>query len=143
MEIEQASGAAPGAQRQKKDPATIRAMSKDEIMKTLQTDISRVGSLPLESIDKKAALVSFLDSITIAQFKGMLENHYAVKISDEYLFRESTTLVKLVEVVKLGYAPDDGDDAPKNSGTDHPLPGQATGCAGALGCPPGVVCVIQ
>lgn len=141
MEIEQASGAAPVAQRPKKDPATIRAMSKDDIMKSLQTDISRVGSLPVESIEKKAALVSFLDSITIAQFKGMLENHYAVKLSDEYLFRETTTLVKLVEVVKLGYAPDDGEDVPP--GLDHHPPGQPTGCAGALGCPPGVVCVIQ
>ena len=134
------------------DALTIRAMSKDHIMKMLVTDVGRVANMNVNTVDTKASLIHMLDSLSITQFKGMLENNYAVKLSDEYLFRESTTIVKLVEVVKLGYAPDDtvGADGanvapgtmPSNHGTT-PVPGQAKGLAGALGCPPGVVCVIM
>lgn len=131
------------------DALAIRAMSKDNIMKMLVTDVSRVANMDVNMVDKKASLVHMLDSLSITQFKGMLENNYAVKLSDEYLFRETTTITKLVEVVKLGYAPDDADGtnsaaattAGNNSTT--PVPGQARGLAGALGCPPGVVCVIM
>jgi hypothetical protein len=84
-----------------------------------------------------------LDSLTISQFKGMLEANYHVRLSDEYLFRESTTVTKLVDVVQMGYAPDDtGGDA----GMVAPVAattGTAGGLAGALGCPPGVCCVIM
>jgi hypothetical protein len=86
-----------------------------------------------------------LDSLSLSQFKGMLENSYSVDISDEYLFRESTTLLKLVEVVKLGYAPDDeANTTPATSASNGAIstPGQAKGIAGVLGCPPGVVCTI-
>jgi hypothetical protein len=130
---------------------TIRAMSKEEILGKLASDAARAASIPLDSIDKKATLVTMMDSITLSQFKGLLESHYAVKISDEYLFRESTSLTKLVEVVKLGYAPDDdadananagGTGAPSSSGPSSSPAGTAGGCAGALGCPPGVVCTI-
>lgn len=133
------------------DVESIRAMSKEVILGKLASDAARAASIPLDSIDKKAALVTMMDSITLSQFKGLLESHYAVKISDEYLFRESTTLTKLAEVVKLGYAPDDDADANANAdGSGAPLsnapsssaPGTAGGCAGALGCPPGVVCTI-
>ncbi len=133
----------------------IRAMSKEAIIGKLASDAARAASIPPDSIDKKAALVTMMDSITLSQFKGLLETHYAVKISDEYLFRESTTLTKLVEVVKLGYAPDDeadadtntnanagGSGAPPSNGPSSSPAGTAGGCAGALGCPPGVVCTI-
>jgi hypothetical protein len=131
------------------DAEKIRAMTKEEILGKLTSDAARAASIPPDSIDKKAALVTMMDSITLSQFKGLLESHYAVKISDEYLFRESTTLTKLVEVVKLGYAPDDdadanagGSGAPLSSGPSSSPAGTAGGCAGALGCPPGVVCTI-
>jgi hypothetical protein len=129
--------------RPKKDAATIRGMSKNEILESLTTDISMLGGLPLDSIDKKAPLVTMLDSLTISQFKGMLEAYYHVQLSDEYLFRESTTVTKLVDVVQMGHAPDDagGDEAivaPSAVATT----GTAGGLAGALGCPPGVCCVI-
>jgi hypothetical protein len=90
-----------------------------------------------------------LDSLTISQFKGLLESHYAVKLSDEYLFRESTTVMKLSDIVKLGYAPDDTSTAGHGVGAGNATPRQSSaqvgaskGLAGALGCPPGVVCVI-
>ena len=124
----------------KKDAATIRAMTKEDILESLVTDITRVGSIPKADVDTKVPLVTMLDSLTISQFKGLLENNYHIRISDEYLFRESTTVTKLVEVVKLGHAPDDGDG--ENAAAMAAGPGNAGGLAGCLGCPPGVVCVI-
>jgi acyl carrier protein len=117
----------------------LRAMDKTQIVVKLSNDVAKLGSVPAESIDVNASLVSILDSLTISQFKGLLEAEYAVKISDEYLFRENTTLSKLVEVVKQGHALDDGEgDAPAAAMT----PSNTGGLSGALGCPPGVVCCI-
>lgn len=115
-------------------------MDSKDILAKLSSDVAKIGSMPPDAIGPNVALVTILDSLSISQFKGLLEAEYAVKISDEYLFREKTTLNKLVEVVKLGYAPDDGDgDAPVAA---PPSTGTASGLAGALGCPPGVVCCV-
>jgi acyl-CoA synthetase (AMP-forming)/AMP-acid ligase II len=133
--------APPAQPMSAKDSAKIRELSKEEILAKLITDMSRMGSIPEESIEKNTSIASMLDSLTVSQFKGLLENRYATKLSDEYLFRESTTPQKLVEVVKLGYAPDDdGNEASAN--LVSPTTGKAPGLAGALGCPPGVVCTI-
>lgn len=126
------------------DSQAIRDMTKQELISKLLADVARVSNLPSETLDKDKSLITMMDSLTISQFKGFYESQYATKISDEYLFRESTTLSKLADVAKLGYAPDDGDsNRPTNS--EHPvnsIDGKATGLAGALGCPPGVRCVI-
>lgn len=121
----------------------IRSMGNDEIKKRLTKDIERIGNIPKSSVNARTPLTAMLDSMTLSQFQGMLELQYATKLSDEYLFRDSTTVDKLVEVVRLGYAPDDeGTAAPGTSaqrqGTSRQ--GNAKGLAGALGCPPGVVC---
>ena len=125
----------------KASPTDIRALSKEEIYQRLLTDIVKVAGVDRNAIQATMPLTSMLDSLTISQFKGLYESHYAVKISDEYLFRESTTLNKLVEVAKLGHAPDDeGGEAP--SGGVGPAEGE--GCAQRVfGCPPGVACVIS
>ena len=128
------------------DPESIRNMGKKAILEKLVADVSRLGSMSPDIVDKSAALITMLDSLSISQFKGMLEQEYATKLSDEYLFREDATLTKLVEVVKLGYAPDDGGDAQEGGGGGHhsgqAVGGSAGGLAGALGCPPGVVCCV-
>lgn len=155
FEIEQSNGNETGESTAKlsarvlneKDTEELRAMSKDDIFAKLLEDVSKVASIPASSIDRDSALATMLDSITLSQFKGILENSYAVKISDEYLFRETTTMRKLVEIVKIGYAPDDNadghhDNAASPQHVSGPMPGKATGLAGALGCPPGVVCTI-
>ena len=112
----------------------------------LTQDLSSVSGIPVEQIEPKAALITMMDSISIAQLKGLIESKYAVqKLSDEYLFQESTNLNKIVEIVKLGHAPDDdhenGEGVPVT--TAPPPMGQAKGLAGALGCPPGVRCTIM
>ena len=126
----------------------LRAMEKKDIFEKLRKDVGQIGGIPPESIDNETAVVTILDSLSLSQFKGRLESGYAVKISDEYLFRETTTLTKLIEIVKLGYAPDDtveGDGenrAPPSASTVGAPQGTASGLAGALGCPPGVVCCV-
>jgi acyl-CoA synthetase (AMP-forming)/AMP-acid ligase II len=148
FEIEQAQDAAPQAPLSKDKVQELRSMEKSEILDKLKTDVSRVAGIPPDSFDADTALVTILDSLNLSQFKGLLESGYAVKISDEYLFRESTTLTKLVEIVKLGYAPDDtqdGDGAvapPSSAAASGASQGKADGLAGALGCPPGVVCCV-
>jgi acyl carrier protein len=143
IDTDKGASAAPSKPASKVDASTIRAMSKAEILSRLTQDVSRVGSIPPESLNKTTPLVSMLDSLTISQFKGLLENQYGVTLSDEYLFRETTTLAKLVEVVKLGHAPDDtGADGAAANGASAASVGQAKGLAGAMGCPPGVVCAI-
>jgi hypothetical protein len=89
-----------------------------------------------------------LDSLTLSQLKGLLESHYFVKLSDEYLFRESTSIEKLADIVQLGYAPDDSGNGLNEgiigSGAAAASSdiGKSKGIAGALGCPPGVICAI-
>jgi hypothetical protein len=84
-----------------------------------------------------------MDSVSLAQLKGMLEGQYAVKpLSDEYLFRDTTTIKKLVEIVKVGEAQDDkiSFESAGNAGTPTTSTVSHGGIAEALGCPPGVVC---
>lgn len=123
----------------------LRKKSRDEIRDMLRADVSKVGQIPPDCIDDDTALITLLDSLSLSEFKGGFESNYAVKISDEYLFREDTTLTKLAEVAKAGYAADDGGN---DGGGAHPptaaaSQGNAGGLAGLLGCPPGVYCIIQ
>ena len=142
FEIEQPEHSAPNRALSKEEIEALRASSKDEIFDKLRTDVARMGQLPPDAIDKDTALITILDSLTISQFKGRLESGYGVQISDEYLFGESTTLIKLVEVVKLGYAPDDVE-ADGSGGVNVAVsPNSPGGLAGLLGCPPGVVCCV-
>lgn len=125
----------------------LRALSNEEIVDKLRLDVSRIGQVPLDSVDSTTALVTILDSLSISQFKGRFESAYAVRISDDYLFGETTTLTKLAEIVKLGYAPDDivATEGEQGNALEAVTPvnhGNTDGIAGALGCPPGVVCCV-
>ena len=140
-----AAAAVPPVAAKPIDPETIRNMDKDAILKKLVGDVCRLGAMSPDMVDKSAALITMLDSLSISQFKGMLEQEYATTLSDEYLFREDATLTKLVEVVKIGYAPDDGGDAQEGGGQAtavNAVGSSGGGLAGALGCPPGVVCCV-
>jgi len=114
----------------------IRTLDKAIILERLTHDITQIMN-NAETPPTTCALNTFMDSLSISQFKGLLEGKYHTKISDEYLFQERCTLDKVVEVVKLGYAPDDVDrDMSKGVGGRK-------GLAGFLGCPPGVRCSIM
>jgi hypothetical protein len=137
LEIEQT---APAKALNKTDVDTLRSMDKKALLAKLTGEVAKMGGTSPDSIAPDVAVATLLDSLSVSQFKGVLEARYAVKLSDEYLFREACTLNKLVEVVRLGYAPDDGDgEGAAAAAVSQQGPG---GLAGALGCPPGVVCVI-
>lgn len=154
MEIEPSTNndsmnrAAIPTQIKKVDPASIRKLTRKQIEKRLLKDIGKHVPIPASSLSKKDALSTMMDSLTLSQFKGLLEHEYATNISDGYLFRPDTNIEKLVEVIKLGYALDDGDDLPEG-GDSNAAPGsgigQSKGVGGALGCPPGVCecCVVM
>ena len=58
--------------------------------------ISQLANIDKSSIPDGAPLTSYMDSVTLAQLKGLLESRYAVStMSDAYLFCDATTLVKL------------------------------------------------
>jgi len=116
----------------------VQTLNKAAIIRLLSQDVSRITGAPVSSIQKNVSIVSFMDSISMSQFKGLLEAQYGTKLSDEYLFREDVNLNKLSDVVRLGFAADD-------QGSEHPSPsgaGSGGGVSGALGCPPGVCCTI-
>ena len=143
FEIDQSTDpSSPQAALTPQEVEALRSMDRQDILKKLMDDVSKITSLSPDLIDKEAALVTILDSMSISQFTGMLESSYAVKVSDHYLFNESTTLTKLTEIVKLGYAPDDDGGEGQNGAVPNDAfesEGKAKGLAGALGCPPGVV----
>ena len=133
------------------DANDIRSMDRSLILDKLIAEIATLGSIPPETIDRDAPLVTLIDSISISQFKGLLEHQYTTKLSDEYLFGERTCVNKLVEVVKLGYAPDDTKEEGRNNDANEEgeleglpyTPKANGGLAGCLGCPPGVYCTIM
>lgn len=113
----------------KMTPEEIRQLEYKEIREMLLDSISQIAQVSKNEIKENVALTSFMDSVTLAQLKGLLETTYGVKaFSDEYLFRDTTTVKKLVNVVKAGSAPDDGEggSTSKAAGSGGP------GCCGCI-----------
>lgn len=113
-----------------KTPEEIRELEYKEIKAMLIKSIVQIAKVNKSEIKDNAALNTFMDSVSLAQFKGLLETTYGVKaFSDEYLFRDSTTVKKLVNVVKAGSARDDGGSSggiAKAAGSGGP------GCCGCV-----------
>jgi len=150
-ETEQSSTPSPVQGQVNPHPNDIRSLDKQTIRQRLIDAISQIAIIDKDSIQDKTPLKTIMDSVSLAQLKGMLEGQYAVKaFSDDYLFRDTTTLKKLVEIVKIGYVPDDGsvneegqvDGVAAANLTSSRGVGSSGGIAGALGCPPGVVCCV-
>ena len=127
-------------------PSNISSLDQMETRALLLNAICQIANIEKSLVTDTSPLNTFMDSVSLAQLKGMLEGQYGVKsLSDEYLFRDTTTLNKLTEIVKVGEARDDvstsaADDAGHVQNTPTAGLGQSEGVAGALGCPPGVVC---
>ena len=115
----------------KKTPDEIRALDSKEIKAMLINCISEIAQLNKNEIKDNVAVSTFMDSLSLAQFKGLLENTFGVKaFSDEYLFRDTTTVKKLVSVVKAGSAVDDGD----GNGAVSVNTAVGSGSPGCCGC---------
>ena len=55
--------------------------------------MSQVINMLINDIDTHASFISQFDSLSMSQCKGMLENNYKTKLSDEYLFQEYCTFL--------------------------------------------------
>ncbi|KAL7469972.1 hypothetical protein ACHAXS_010220 [Conticribra weissflogii] len=150
-ETEQSLTPSPSYGQVSVHPSEIRSLDKQSIRQRLIDAVSHIANIDKNSVQDNTPLNTIMDSVSLAQLKGMLEGQYAVKaFSDDYLFRDTTTLKKLVEIVKIGYVPDDGpvDEEERVDGvaaanvTSSPGVGSSGGIAGALGCPPGIVCCV-
>ena len=119
----------------------LQVSRNDDLIDKLRADVSRIGQLPPDSVDRTTALVTILDSLSLSQLKGLLEDSYAMSVSDDFLYDEGTTLLKIAEVVERGTAVDNEDHIGHSSAAIEGYP-SARGLAGALGCPPGVVCCV-
>ena len=126
------------SQQQQLTTIDIKNLSNEQIKQKLLTEISQIVNIPREEINIHTSFIAQFDSLSISQCKGMLENNYKVKLSDEYLFQEHVNIDKLVEVVKLGYAPDDSGREEGGTPTG-PTRRKQKDCGEMLGCPPGVV----
>jgi acyl-CoA synthetase (AMP-forming)/AMP-acid ligase II/acyl carrier protein len=86
----------------------IRQMDKSELLSRLEATIVQVassGPSPISPpIDSQSPLTALgLDSLTLVQFKGALENQfYCADIPDEFMFTNICTLDALTDAVKLG-----------------------------------------
>lgn len=119
----------------------LQVDSKENVMDKLRAAVSRIGQIPPDSVDSTTALVTILDSLSLSQLRGLLEDSYAMTVSDDFLYDEGTTLMKLAEIVEHGTVAEINSSHNQSSAM---LEGRSSagGLAGALGCPPGIVCCV-
>ena len=111
--------------------AEIRLLDRPTIRNMLLESISQLINVDKSLIRDGAPLNSYMDSVTLAQLKGLLEGQYAVStMSDAYLFNDTTTLKKLSEVVKVGVAKDDTTEGGSGGGVRAGGGGSGPGCCG-------------
>jgi acyl carrier protein len=104
----------------------LRALPVPEIMARLERTVVAVssqGSSPLTApIDPSKSLVLLgLDSMTVVQFKGVLERRFHCNVPDEFMFTEICTLQGLAEAAKLGHLTNEQQTLMDS----HPAPGTA------------------
>lgn len=85
----------------------VRAMDRVEIARKLESTLIQVSSIGPSQLnaplDNNVPLTSFgLDSMTIVQFKGVLENRFFADIPDEFVFSTMATIYELSVAVKEG-----------------------------------------
>ena len=123
------NGAAPAPPTTKLTPAQIRALSRSKIREMLVDAIAAIAGVEKSAIKDGDALNTYMDSVSLAQLKGLLEGQYGVKpFSDPYLFKDTTSLKKIVEIVKAGAAKDDDGQG----STDVAAGSGGPGCCGCV-----------
>lgn len=120
----------------------LRVQSQDDVIDKLRADVSRIGQVPPDAVDKTTALVTILDSLSLSQLKGLLEESYAISVSDDFLYDEGTTLLKLAEQVQQGTVVENDHHRDHSSAMLEGRTSAGGGLAASLGCPPGIVCCV-
>ena len=90
-------------------PAADGALARGGVVADLATDLAALSRRSPESISATLPLADTgIDSLDLAQFKGVLDNKYGVRgLPDDLLFRDDTTLLGLAKVVEAGGAFDE------------------------------------
>jgi acyl carrier protein len=108
----------------------LRALSTADIRSRLEQAVVMVssqGASPLSApVDKDRSLVVLgLDSMTVVQFKGVLEKRFYCNIPDEFMFTEICSLDGLAEAVKIGQLTESQKTFMENHANSPPNSGHA------------------
>ncbi|GMH92707.1 hypothetical protein TrVE_jg10892 [Triparma verrucosa] len=128
-----------------KKASEIRAMTEGDIEAKVKEYLSSLSGLPPSEIDRDLPFTGYMDSMSISQFKGLLEQEFCVDVSDGYLFREDCCAAKIAVVIKMGEAGDD-DGSGGTEGGEGKGQGPGGGGGGAGGpalAPPGLCCSVS
>ncbi|GMH62755.1 hypothetical protein TrLO_g15170 [Triparma laevis f. longispina] len=121
----------------------IRAMTESDIEMKVVGYLSSLSGLPPNEIDRNLAFTGFMDSMSISQFKGLLEQEFCVDVSDGYLFREDSCVAKMAVVIKVGRAEDDNGSGGGGEGRDGGGGESGGGADGPALAPPGLCCSVM
>lgn len=73
-------------------PSDVRSLDRKDIRELLLTAICQIANIDKGLVADTSPLNTFMDSVSLAQLKGILEGQHKVKtLTDEYMFRDTTT----------------------------------------------------
>lgn len=103
----------------------VRALTIPEIKGKIEIAlcaVSQSSPTPLKApINPSLSLIALgLDSMTIVQFKGILENRFHCFVSDEFLFTNMATLIELSIAVQHGHLTDEQQQRFESVGPSQP-----------------------
>jgi len=111
----------------------VRSMSEEDVMSKLVEVVSQITGTPAPEVDVEAPLTVVMDSMSISQFKGMLERRFYLRLGEGYLFRDDCSLGKLTIAVREGKAGDEEDEEGMGGGKGE----------GPALAPPGLCCSVS
>jgi acyl carrier protein len=81
----------------------------DDLLNRLQDDVAQLMECDPSDVELEKPLIELgMDSMTITQLRGVIENNYNVEVDESILFGEDTTLRVLEGVVRSGGTPPGG-----------------------------------
>lgn len=122
----------------------ILAMPDDELMEQMVQDAAAAVNFDEETLREQTdvALVTLgLDSLGLAQMKGILENQYGCPVPDQWMYFETTTLQECLLAVRMGGITEEQADGTPLEIQQSPDGGNqlAQTCPCLLMCCPGLV----
>lgn len=131
-------------------PQQIRDMSIKDIERKLENTlfkISSVGPNPIDpsTFNNEAPLISYgLDSITLVQFKGVIENKFHCELPDEFIYSDTANIKQLSIAVKQGkLLPSQLEAFQNNTSIDTPANGVPIPAKVKQPCCPWFTCCIR
>jgi acyl-CoA synthetase (AMP-forming)/AMP-acid ligase II/acyl carrier protein len=86
--------------------AAVDVVDIENLLSRLQDDVAQLMECDPDGVDLNTPLIELgMDSMTITQLRGVIENNYSVEVDETVLFGEETTLKVLEGVVRGGGTP--------------------------------------